>query len=298
MVKRGFLIAAGVLCFVLAGYFIYLMVRPSGDYGPELPPVRMQLAEACVPRAVGEVRSRLPGTFFGAVLLHFQGHRNAHDIRKMVEDEFVKSKKLRLYELEELAEQEKEESESWLQKGKDWLGRFTGTLGMSETKPPDRMKKVLETAGVHGFVGAEVNFIEDSSSEERLDLTIFVKDLDGKQLFRETYTESMKKSLFDLEYYRIKIAEIGMGWKLLMWLVFTLALPVVTFFVPAKAMKTESNGVIMGSLVGYTVADGFMALALMGFAVGGILSFFLLLVSLGLAGVYNYGIFTEIKDFV
>jgi hypothetical protein len=63
-------------------------------------------------------------------------------------------------------------------------------------------------------------------------------------------------------------------------------------------MKTDSNGAILSALVGYTVVDGIVAMALMGFAIAGFFTFLILLFALALAGFYNYGIFTEIKDFV
>ncbi|MHC5035708.1 MAG: hypothetical protein ACYTHM_00195 [Planctomycetota bacterium] len=297
MIKKGFLIAAGILCLVLAGYLIYRMVRPSDDYGPELPPVRMRLAETVVPRAVGSMRSQLPPDFFHAVLLHFEGHRNAHDIRKMVEDQIVDQKKLRLHDFEEIVREE-EESEGWLAKGKSILSNVAASLGLEKPTPDSKMKKVMNAAGVQGFVGGKVDFTEDSPKEERLALTLYATDAEGKRIWSETYEESIRKSLLDMEYYRIKLDEIGVGWKLLMWLVFTLALPVLTFFIPVKVMKSESNGAILAALVGYTVLDGVVVLALMGFMIGGFFSFLVLLIALTLSAVYNYGIFTEIKDFM
>ncbi|MHC4777870.1 MAG: hypothetical protein ACYTFG_04745 [Planctomycetota bacterium] len=298
MVKRGFLIAAGVLCFVLAGYIVWIMFSPSEEYGPELPPVRMRLAEKIVPRALGDMRGKLPPTYFRAVLLQFEGHRNAHDVRKMVEDEVVKGKILNLKDLEEVAE-DKDASEGWLEKAKAYATKLIGeSVGIDPPTPDEKIRETVKAAGMDGFVWGKVHFVEDSASEERLELTLFATDVTGKKVFESEYSEAMNKSLFDLEYYRIKLSEMGMGWKLLIWLVFTLGLPVVTFFVPAKVLKLDSNGAVLAALVGYTVVDGLVAIALMGFAVSGILSFFVLLVSLVLAGVYNYGIFTEIKDFV
>jgi hypothetical protein len=296
MIKKGFMIAAGVLCFTVAGYLIYRMVQPSGDYEAQLPPVRMRLAEKLVPRAVGDMRGRLPSTYFGAVLLQFKGHRNAHDLRKLVEDEIVDNKILRLKNLEEVAE-EKKESMGWLVKGKTFLQDWASTMGIAAPQDPgDEVKAALRSAKIDGFVGGKVDFLENSSSEERLELTLYATDVEGKEVFRETYKETIARSLADLEYYRIKLGEIGVFWRLLFWIVFTLALPVATFFLPVRAMKTESNGVIFGTLAAYTAADILAALAVMGFAISGVLSFFALVVGAVLAAVYNYGMFTEIKD--
>jgi hypothetical protein len=170
-------------------------------------------------------------------------------------------------------------------------------MGIAAPKDPgDEVKEALRSAKIDGFVGGKVDFLESSASEERLELTLYATDVDGKEVFRETYKETIAKSLLDLEYYRIQLGEIGIFWRLLFWIVFTLALPVTTYFLPVKAMKTESNGVIFGALAGYTAADILAALAVLGFAVTGVLSFFALVVGAVLAAIYNYGMFTEIRD--
>jgi len=297
-VKKGFLIAAGVLCFVLAAYLVYRMFSGPKEYGPELPPARMRLAEKLVPEALRDMRGTPPKTYFNAVLLHFEGHRNAFDVRKMVEDEITSKKILFLMDLEDVAEKA-EDSEGWLEKAKGYAQKLIGeSVGVKAPTPDEKIKEAAKAAKMNGWLWGKVDFEENSTEEERFELTLIATDVEGKQVFKETYVERMKKSLFDIEYYRIKLSEMGMGWKLLIWLVCTLGLPVVTFFVPAKVLKMDSNGAILGALVAYTVVDGAVALALMGFAVSGVLSFLVLLVSLVLAGVYNYGIFTEIKDFV
>lgn len=297
MVKKGFLIAAGALCFVAAGYLFFLMVRAPKDYGPELPPVRMRLAEKLVPAAVGDMRGKLPPTFFRAVLLQFEGHRNAHDVRKMAEDRIVGGKILRLRSFEEIAD-EAEAPEGFLDKAKDFAETVAGKLGLDVPSPDDKVKEAVKKAGVDGFVGAHVEFLEDSPREERLDITFYATNVDGREVFRERYTRIIAKSVFDLEYYRLSLAEMGLGWRLLIWIVITLCLPVVTWFVPVRVMKKESNGAILGALAAYTALDGVAALALMGFAVTGFLSFLALVLALGLGGVYNYGMFTEIRDFM
>ncbi|GEM_PF-2626523 len=297
MIKKGFLIAAGVLCFVLAGYLIYRIARPSGEYGPELTPLRMRLAEDLVPQAVKDFRGQLPPEFFEVVLLQFQGHRNAVDIRKMVEEQIRRDKALHMNTMEEVAEKA-EDAEGMLDKVKGFTKGLAEKVGIGVPEPGDEVKKAAKEAGIDGYVGAEVFFQEGSPDEEFLRITLYANDVEGKEIRRKDYEASLDKSIFDLTYYRVKVRELGVGWKLLIWIVFTLALPVATFFIPAKAIKSESNGAVLAALVGYTALDGLVALALLGFSIGGFFSFLFLLCALGLGGFYNWGMFTEIRDFV
>ncbi|MHC4599621.1 MAG: hypothetical protein ACYS47_11500 [Planctomycetota bacterium] len=298
MVRKGFLIAAGVLCFVLAAYLVYRMFSGPKEYGPKLSPIQMRLTENLVPDALGDMRTRLPKEYFRAVLLPFGGDNTAHHVRKIVKSEIVREKHLFLQDLEEVTEEE-EDSEGWTKKVTNYVKKLIGeSVGSEVLKKEEKIHKAAKAAKMHGLVTGDVDFNRELAGEARLDLTLVATDAEGKQVFKKTYTERMRKSLFDLEYYRIKVGEMGVGWKLLIWVVLTLGLPVVTFFIPAKAMKSDSNGAILAALVGYTVADGIAAMALMGFAISGFFSFLILLVALVLAGIYNYGIFTEIKDFV
>jgi hypothetical protein len=296
MIRKGFLIAAGVLCLAGAGFLVYLMARSPRESGPELPPVRMRLAKRLVPEAVRELRAKLPPTFAGAVLLQFQGHRSALDVRKMVRDEIEKSGALRLRELEEVVAQRKE-SKGLEVKAREWADSLlAAALGKEPPRPDERVSEALRAAKLDGYVGANVFFLEDDAREERLDIVFYANDPDGREIFRNAWSTSIRKSLFDIEYYRLSLAEIGSIWRILLWLVAALVAPVLTFFVGSAALRTENNAWIFTALAAYTAFDGFVALALLGFTLSGPVAFFLLLASLGLGGFYNWAMFTEIKD--
>jgi len=296
MVRKGFLIAAGALCLAAAVFLVYLMVRSPRESGPELPPVRMRLARRLVPEAVRELRAKLPPTFAGAVLLQFQGHRSALDVRKLVRDEIEKSGALRLQELEEVVTR-RAESKGLEEKAREWVdGLLAAALGKEPPRPDARVSEALRAAKLDGTIGAVVSFLEDDPGEERLDIAFYATDPDGREVFRKTWSAGIRKSLFDLEYYRLSLEELGAVWRLLLWLLAALVAPVLTFFVGRAAIRTENNAWVFSALALYTAFDGFAALALLGFAVSGPVAFLLLLASLGLGGFYNWAVFTEIKD--
>jgi hypothetical protein len=167
MVRKGFLIAAGVLCFVLAAYIVFRMFSGPKEYGPELPPARMRLAERLVPNALGDMRGKLPKTYFNAVLLQFEGHRNALDVRKMVEDEIVRKKILFLMDLEDVAE-EAEDSEGWLEKAKGYAQKLIGeSMGVKPVSPDEKIKEAAKKAKMNGWLWGKVDFEEESGDEER-----------------------------------------------------------------------------------------------------------------------------------
>jgi hypothetical protein len=296
MVRKAFLIAAGVLCLAVAAFLVFLMFRPSGEKGPELPPVRMRLAKRLVPEAVRDMRGKLPPTFAGAVLLQFQGHRQALDVRKLVRQEIEGSGALRLGEIEQVVAA-RESSKGLEDRARDYVnGLLASALGKEPPRPDERVSEALRAAKLDGYVGAVVSFLEDSHEAERLDLTLYALDADGREVFRKAYLSEIRKSVFDLEYYRLSLAGLGTFWRLIAWVLVVLVVPVITFFAPRAAIRSESNGRILAALAIYTAFDGLAALALLGFEISGFFSFLALVLSLGLGGFYNWAIFTEIKD--
>ncbi|MCU0723254.1 MAG: hypothetical protein MUC63_06520 [Planctomycetes bacterium] len=296
MIRKGLMIAAGALCLAGAAFLVYLIVRPSGERGPELPPVRMRLARRLAPEAVRDMRGKLPPTFGAAVLLQFQGHRNALDLRKIVREEIEGSGALQLKELDQVVAA-RESSKGLEDRAREWAeGLLASALGKPAPKADVRVTEALRAAKLDGYVGALVSFLEDSPDAEKLDLTLYALDPEGREVFRKAYTAQIRKSFLDLEYYRLSVAQVSWVWRLLLWAVAVVALPVVTFFAPRAAIRSQVNGWILAALAAYTVLDGVAALALMGFAIPGAFSLLVLLLALGLGGFYNWAIFTEIKD--
>ena len=74
----------------------------------------------------------------------------------------------------------------------------------------------------------------------------------------------------------------------LAWLGFAIVLPWATFFVPAKVVKLESNGLAVAMLIGYLSADVLVAFWLSEWSVSGTLTWVVLLLGFLTAGVYNF----------
>jgi hypothetical protein len=93
-----------------------------------------------------------------------------------------------------------------------------------------------------------------------------------------------------------KQAIVRTGWSLIIWTLFTLLLPVLGAGVLHKLLEKESNWVNLVMLVGLTLLNLLVALALMGFSVAGILESLLILVAFLAAGVYNYLVLDKLED--
>ncbi len=76
--------------------------------------------------------------------------------------------------------------------------------------------------------------------------------------------------------------------SVLAWLGFVIVLPWATFFVPAKVVKTESNGAAAAMLIGYLLVDALVAFWLAGWSIDGTLTWVVVLLGFLTAGVYNF----------
>lgn len=76
--------------------------------------------------------------------------------------------------------------------------------------------------------------------------------------------------------------------RLLLWSLFVLLLPGVTFFIVRWVIERESNLASLLLLAGYTAADFLLALFLVGFSVGSVGVAILLFLAFVTSGLYNY----------
>jgi hypothetical protein len=304
MVKKIFLISAGILCLVIAIVLIIHIFSGPSEPEPRMDELKLRLGYRLAGRAVADMRAKLPPTFDGAVLVHFQGHRFALDMERIIKEEIELRQALKLRDFEEFKQKVQEEKEKstlsrWLDKVKDVFsdvaGQETHDKIFGTEMPADELKEV----GIDGLVGGDVYIAEGMSAKDKelIRLTLWVRErMAGKKIFEETYVEELEKSWFNLEYYRFQMDELGWGWKVIIFLTFTILFPLATFFIPAKLLRFESNKVNMAMLVAYTILDLGLALFLMGFVLSGG-AVLVLLLALVIAGVYNYGILTEIEDY-
>ena len=81
----------------------------------------------------------------------------------------------------------------------------------------------------------------------------------------------------------------GSTWsRLLLWSLFVLLLPGVTFFIVRWVIERESNAASLLLLAGYTAADFLFAFFLAGFSVGSVGVVMLLALAFVTSGLYNY----------
>jgi hypothetical protein len=303
MTKRLFYLGGGALALVLAVVLVIALLSGDSEPEPRMDELLQKMSVDLVQRAVSDMRGKLPPEFDRAVLLHFQGHRHANEIERLVRDEINLTQVLRLRSFDDFEEQVKEEKKgtlsSWADKLKGMVSDVAGKEAYEKVFGADMPHKELKEMEIHGLMGGTVAMAEGARARdmEILSLTLWVrKSLDGKMIFEETYEEKVEKSLFEIRYFRHVMDELGAGWKLLIWLGFTLLFPLLTYFVPAKLLPLDSNKVNMALLLGYTVLNLVLVLGLMGFQLSGF-SVVIILLSVGLSGFYNYGILTEIQDF-
>ncbi len=303
MTRKVFMICAGALCLALAVFIFILVLSGSSEEEPRMDALKLKMTAALAKRAVADMRGKLPPEFDGAVLLHFKG-RHTLDVERIIKEEILVTGALRLRDFDEFKEVVKKEKEGsalsrWVDKAKSAFSDLAGQDAYEKVFGKEMPSNELKEVGVDGLVGGTVVVAEGVLAEEKeaIRLTLWVSDsMSRKRIFEESYVEELEKSLFNIVYFRHVMGGVGWGWKLVIWFSFAILFPLVTFFVPAKLLKLESNRVNMAMLVVYTVLDLALALTLMGLTLSGF-GAVVLLVAAALSGVYNYGILTEIQDF-
>ena len=150
--------------------------------------------------------------------------------------------------------------------------------------------------GVHGFVRGSAEF-KDVDGSTVLELKVRVEDSGTEApLLQASGSEAITRSIFNLDYYRLSIDEMGVGWRLLLWLFGLLLLPLLCYSVAVKGLAASSNATNLTLWLGLTFVDMLGASALMGFRAPGFFGSIGLLVALALALFYNYAMLTEIDD--
>ncbi len=305
MTKRIFMISAGVLCLAVAVFIFILIFSGKSEEEPRMDELKLSMTAALAKKAVADMRGKLPPEFDGAVLLHFQGHRHAIDVERIVKQEIEITGAFKLRDFDDFKEKVKKEKEgstlsNWLDKVKGAFSDLAGESAYEKVFGKELPSNELKEIGIDGLIGGRVAIAEGAQAEDRelVRLTLWVREtLKGREIFEESYSEEVEKSLFNIVYYRHRMDQIGWGWKLVIWFSIAILLPLATFFIPAKLLKLESNKANMAMLVSYTIVDLGTALALMGFMLSGF-GAVILLAAAALSGVYNYGILTEIQDYV
>ncbi len=163
-------------------------------------------------------------------------------------------------------------------------------------------RKALEAAGISGpatssaqaaevaeqldagaAVFGRVEEFSDDGTHGAVRLQIALADAaTGDELARTHYAAVWPAGSLD------RVASIGAGWRLLIWLAVALALPLAAYPVARAALEQESNLFTFLLLFAMTALDVLAALVLLGFAVRTVWIALLVLAALAASGLYNY----------
>ena len=153
---------------------------------------------------------------------------------------------------------------------------------------------VLEAARrarVDVIVAGRVIAVEPIGEGAEATLGIYAYDLrSGRWLLRDRVTGAWQPGFFD------KIAELPWWARLLIWSVFTLALPWGTAFLTHAVLARKSNFAGLCLLAGYIAADMLLAFVLTGFEVVGTWSALRFIMAFLLCTGYNYWACERIAD--
>jgi len=117
----------------------------------------------------------------------------------------------------------------------------------------------------------------------------------GDGLFIGRYQTSLKKSMFSMPYFQVWIFDTSRWVRVLIWCVALLILPFLTLL--ARDSLSQAPPIIpIGLVILMTGMDMFLALLLMGFEAGSILSWLLLVGALAVSIFYNLTILAKVAQ--
>ena len=117
----------------------------------------------------------------------------------------------------------------------------------------------------------------------------------GDGLFIGRYQTSLKKSMFSVPYFRVWMYDTSKWVRVLIWCVALLILPFLTLLA-RESLSQAAPIVPIGLVIVMTGMDMFLALLLMGFEAGSILSWGLLVGALALSIFYNLMILAKVAQ--
>lgn len=277
MIPKIVIGAIGAAVLGVGTWATYRYFVPA-EPGPDLTPIQWVLAE----RAVQEwgANLQLPKNLNTVTEPFLRGDKGP-DLAKLMKPEMV-NRNLILKDANSL-KADNPEIARW----------FETILGNEAGKWADER---WQKAGVQALVRGQAQFL-DRDNTTICELEVRFEDaLTGKIIEKQVVSPGIERSLFNLDFYRLSVAEWGVGSRIFLWIVFLLGLPVAIYPVAVKLLKHGSNGSNLALLGGLTVADMFLVFALTGFYAPGLIGGVGLLLALALSGFYNYGMLTEIDD--
>lgn len=129
---------------------------------------------------------------------------------------------------------------------------------------------------------------------------VYVKDTQAGQkagdgLFIGRYRTNLQKTLFSMPYFRVWIYDTSRWVRVLIWCVALLILPFLTLL--ARDSLSQAAPIVpIGLVLLMTGVDMFLALLLMGFEAGSVLSWLLLVGALAVSIFYNLTILAKVAQ--
>lgn len=143
--------------------------------------------------------------------------------------------------------------------------------------------------GVATVLFGEVKEFSTGPEGVRLEMYLRIADAQtGKALFGGAFAQESNRSNLFSPYLSVRIKSASLGVRIFTWIVFTTLFPLIFGYVLMRYFRQESNVINLLILVGLTLIDTLLALALMGFSPASFPQQSLLLLAFIVGLAYNY----------
>lgn len=163
--------------------------------------------------------------------------------------------------------------------------------------PVSRLADAVATArqiGVDLVIFGEISEFKVEGNDSRLTLEMRMADRQsGQAVFARSYSGGTPGPGSS---WGARLVDSPATRRIFIWVAFTLLLPVVSIPLIRRLTAMDSNLLNLAMLLGYTVADMFLALLLMGFGIASFWTVLILIVALVASIWYNYSIASFIEE--
>lgn len=179
------------------------------------------------------------------------------------------------------------------------LGRLLDEIGRSA----QRIATLDEAVAAARRIGADIvifgqvtRLVRDGTNASvAVDLRMAERDT-GQAVFVKHYEDRIEGRASSLSYWRARLADSPKPRRALIWICWTLLLPLVTAGLIRRVTAEESNVLNAALLLGYSVIDGLVACGLTGFWLVSWWTVTAVGLATVLAGIYNLRIATAIDE--
>ncbi len=235
---------------------------------PELPYLRKQVAD----QTIGRIVTDLPRieTVKSIVVLPFANDPTGY-VTNQVHDRIQASGRFRVID------------DTLWQK----IQKEVGIEGKPVSILPDALEVGRKT-GTDAAIFGEVRTFEMTETVGTIDLFVRMVDLRNELvLFAMRYQDSMTASPLSISYVGSRISDSSLPRRVVIGFLFVLLLPWLTIQAMILVLKKQSNEANVGVILAYALADALGIYVLMGFSLDNWLSALTILLSIGLATLYN-----------